>query len=539
MRRPDVRRRSILLVPLALLLGALACGGPPSDGDADAPAQAASVDEPRLVVLYATCTVKPYMLAPYDPAVGYTPSLARFAAESVTFPHHRSESGQSGPAFATLFGGVQADRHGVYGHPTPIDPDDVTLITAHFANAGWDVHTWLEHPMASAALGYAAGTPENQRYDHKLTAEDPVFAGVLARLAADPSYRALVVTNFTVTHGPYQRAPLDAFCADHGDRCGAYTDDPAGFDFLADFYQRAHAFLSYDFEATAEFAGLASAQWPQLAAVVELLYRANVANLDRLFGAVVDAVDDAGLRDASVIAFTADHGETLFRDGTLFKWTHGHQLAPEVLAVPFILRAPGRAEPGTVYGGISRSIDVLPTLAGLVGLMPLPPPLDGAGDVDDPLGPHAVVGRDLAPALRGEMPPPALRAFSHTSLLAEAVVEASRRWGLMHRYYPRVDVDLIWAAVHAEGDDGVDRVAQLRRTPEDRIVPHLFEIADDRYEQRDRYDAQDRTQRRLLRDLKTYRDRMITIYHERHADAPQLDDAHQRELLDSLGYIGG
>ena len=58
------------------------------------------------------------------------------------------------------------------------------------------------------------------------------------------------------------------------------------------------------------------------ASSVELLYESNVHELDRMFGAVVRAIGSRGLRDQSLIAFTADHGEDLYRDFALLVIGH-------------------------------------------------------------------------------------------------------------------------------------------------------------------------------------------------------------------------
>jgi hypothetical protein len=83
--------------------------------------------EPRLVVLYATCTLSRHYLGPYNPDVSFTPALDAFAEEGTVFSRHQTESGQSGVAFASLFSGTQADRHGVYRHPWWLD-DESFLI---------------------------------------------------------------------------------------------------------------------------------------------------------------------------------------------------------------------------------------------------------------------------------------------------------------------------------------------------------------------------------------------------------------------------
>ena len=163
-------------------------------------------------------------------------------------------TGQSGTAFASLFAGVQAMRHGVFRHPLRL-PDELVLITEAYADAGYDVHAWLEHLMASAPLNYAQGVPDDNVHSGKLEAEDPAFLEILARLQADPDYRAFLVTNFTVTHGPYQGTLLEEFCDQHPGECER-LDDPVEFERYRELYTDSNLRLSFDLDASIRELGL-------------------------------------------------------------------------------------------------------------------------------------------------------------------------------------------------------------------------------------------------------------------------------------------
>src|SRR6185295_15578310 len=111
---------------------------------------------PRLVVLFAPCTVNRSYLSPYNPQIRYTPNLDRFARAGVTFTKHQTEEGQSGVAYAALFSGNQAMRHGIYSHPTRLQ-DCAYLITEAFRDAGYDVFFWADQIIASPKLNYVQG----------------------------------------------------------------------------------------------------------------------------------------------------------------------------------------------------------------------------------------------------------------------------------------------------------------------------------------------------------------------------------------------
>ena len=92
---------------------------------------------------------------------------------------------------------------------------------------------------------------------------------------------------------------------------------------------------------------------PLFAQVLQLYYRVSVGLLDHCFGRLVDTIRAAGLIEDSLIAFTSDHGETLYRDSALFKWTHGGEVAPEAIQVPLLLRLPGPHPRAGAYEGVS------------------------------------------------------------------------------------------------------------------------------------------------------------------------------------------
>ncbi|MDA8016232.1 MAG: sulfatase-like hydrolase/transferase [Thermoanaerobaculia bacterium] len=468
---------------------------------------------PRLVLLYLPCTVNVEFLAPYED-VTFTPRLEEFAAQSVVFERHMTESGQSGPSYASIFTGRHADGHGVFHHPTPID-SEIAIVGEVFRRAGFYVEAWLAHVMASGELGYGRGA--NEVHHLALTHGTPEFVHLLRRLRDEPRAKALVVANHTLTHSPYRVESLGPFCARHSEECSLRAEDPQRFDAAAGFYLNHHAELSHDFPDVVARYELSKEQIDYLAQVIEVLYRANIARLDHHFGSLLDAIEAHGLTSVSLVAFTADHGEAMYREELLFPWTHGHQLAHEVLQVPLLIRAPGVAP--RRYRVVTRSTDLLPTLASLAGVKPPVLPSDPWNGVD------------LAAAMRNEAPEPALEAYSHTALTARVVVEESASWGRFRSWFPREDPELMWAQLRSArpvADASFDNsVVQLRGHLDEAgsvsIVPAFVGSPPlDR-------DA-------ALERVREYRRRLIEVWRDG-SDAEQLDEEYQKELLRRLGYI--
>lgn len=95
--------------------------------------------------------------------------------------------------------------------------------------------------------------------------------------------------------------------------------------------------------------------------------------IDQQVGRVLSALDDEGIMDDTIVVFTTDHGDMVAAHGFVFKLVSGYD---ELMRVPFIMRYPRVARPGTRTEALVQSIDVLPTLLDLCGLT-VPPQVDG------------------------------------------------------------------------------------------------------------------------------------------------------------------
>ena len=503
-------RRHALLLMLSLL--SVASGGcetaPPA---------------PRLVVLYAPCTVNRDFLSPYRPAVRFTPQLATFAQDAQVFLNNVAEAGQSGIAYASLFSGVHANVHGAYRHPARL-PEHVYQISEAYRDAGYDTYFWSGHPMASHELRYGQGVSDDHAYvftSDRLsdyTATNEQFARILGRLRSDPSYRVFVQINFTITHDPYhryanrkvQRRFLRAFPEERP------PVDTATFNRLLRLYA-AHSYqLMRNFPEASERLGLSGSDVRELAQVLEFVYKAAIFQLDEYFGRLLDSIREAGLYDESLIAFTTDHGEIGFRENALYKWTHGLQLAPEVLYVPLIIRGPAVGLPSGRHAGVTRSIDVYPTLAALSGVA-----------IPDDV---RMAGIDLSPVIRAGTPPADLIAFSHTSTLGGGVLGYYRKAGLKLALtrIPRDDVELIWVGARR------GNLAYKSIFDGESWSHVVFDHVLDPGEKNDLFEIADPDQREMFERLRTYKRLLVTAA----SGEPQRLSPAELESLRALGYIG-
>ena len=519
-RRPPVALWSALAT-LGLALPGCSDAAPegPDRGPPEARAARGRPGGPRLVVLVATCTLSKDFLSPYSPDVGYTPTLQQLGAAGVVFDAHYTEAGQSGTAYASLFSGAQADTHHVYTHPGLLD-EELVLMAEAFAGSGWDTWYWHGHAMAAPKLGYAQGVPEERRVDFeqgdlegpRLTRFDPQFVELLRGLASDPARRALITLTFSYTHGPYtvgrERRAFDLFQRMHPDQVTLSHEEMERWIGLWEAHRLP---LQWNFAETRAALGLSDEDLAKIAEAIELAYKSGVHILDCHLGFLLQEVEEQGLQDELLLAFTADHGEVLYREDALFPWSHGLQLAPEVLHVPLVLFAPGLLRPGR-YVGVTRSIDVYPTLAGLAG-------------VEVP-STARVQGVDVSPALLGQSPGPELTAWFHSTTVSPHMFAEGAEYSRLHALFPTPGPESLWVGARRGG-----QLFRWRSLEDGTWVTEAFD-AEPTQGARDVFDAARPEHAAMAEELRAYKRRLRAGFGELRAP----DDALER--LRELGYVG-
>ena len=131
------------------------------------------------------------------------------------------------------------------------------------------------------------------------------------------------------------------------------------------------------------------------AALRELLriYAGCVRLVDDQIGRVLDALNQTGRADDTLIVFAADHGDMAGGHGMFWKSTSSFY--DEIARIPFLISYPKYIKPGRSQLAVSL-VDIMPTL------------LDFAGQ---PV-PQGAQGQSLAPYLLGQRDPASARAYS-------------------------------------------------------------------------------------------------------------------------------
>ena len=101
----------------------------------------------------------------------------------------------------------------------------------------------------------------------------------------------------------------------------------------------------------------------------------QMIHVDRLLGRVIARLRDVGLYDECLLVLTSDHGSA-FVPGEPFKDPTEATYA-EIMAVPLFVKLPHQRDAGRIDEGNVETIDVVPTVAAVLGAKP-PWPTDGA-----------------------------------------------------------------------------------------------------------------------------------------------------------------
>jgi len=113
---------------------------------------------------------------------------------------------------------------------------------------------------------------------------------------------------------------------------------------------------------------------PDMRRRVKALYYGQISLIDKGVGRILQALDELGLVENTLVIFTADHGEMLGDHG---RW--GKHLPYEASAhIPMLVRLPGRTEPGRVVDDPVSLLDILPTALDLAQMPDAAGELPGA-----------------------------------------------------------------------------------------------------------------------------------------------------------------
>lgn len=298
------------------------------------------------ILLFVADTFRADNLGVYGSSLGITPNLDALAAESLRFSMARSVGTYTLPAHASLFSGEYPGQVAVDAFNRSL-PDEVVTLAERFSAAGYRTGAITGAVIVSHVYGMSQGFAT---FDELRGGMDSTRARVESFLSAEDGRPTFLLVHTYRVHSPYQ--PSAAGRALLEQRTGRHVGGE---------FRTLATELESILRQTRDQAIPARAR--ELAADLEFLYRACVADFDGEFARLLADPAVRGLLENGFLVFTSDHGEAFLEHGELY---HAGSVHEEQLAIPLLLRGPG-IEAGVRSEPVSL-IDLAPTLIDLVGL---------------------------------------------------------------------------------------------------------------------------------------------------------------------------
>ena len=279
---------------------------------------AAGIPEQPNILLYVVDSLRADR-----PGRGLTPTLDRFAETSQVFTQSRAHAAWTRPSVATLFTGLWPHQHGALVPGVALD-DEFDTLAERLQAAGYHTGAFVTNGIIPADMGFDQGFDTYEMLE-----------------GSTGNYASSHILNAAATTWLAQAQPPFFLYLHSNDPHFPYVDNPdevGGMDWLLSLWG----------------GDLSDAE--QYEAALLDAYDREVSRNDRTFGDLLDALDETGMAEETVVVFTADHGEEFYdHEG----WAHGQTLYGELLDVPLMIRIPWRRAKAQRVG---RHIDVMPTL---------------------------------------------------------------------------------------------------------------------------------------------------------------------------------
>ena len=355
---------------------------------------------PPPIVLISIDTLRPDRVGAYSPRTStLTPNLDAFADEAVVFDHAYSQAIQTAPSHASVFTSVYPSEQTGADNQTVLDASHPTMaqvLEAYGYKTGAFVAGGDLSPHRRLNRGF--GVYESPRDFGSFYHTTPRAMAWLDHIDLSSPY-FMFVHSYDV-HSIYLKpTPFGYLHAD-------VTYDGAGQVAARTATERViNGFMYPDFDGLLDAqvnllrpwaaASKAEVAWklstgevpipvtPRDLEHVGQMYDGAVSYADAMFGALMAGIEQRGQLDRAIIIVMSDHGEQLGEQGI---FGHCCGIGDEETHAVMMVRLPRGEHGGRHVGGFVELLDVLPTVADLVGAR-------APADID---------GRSFAAAVRDE-----------------------------------------------------------------------------------------------------------------------------------------
>ncbi|TWT96618.1 Arylsulfatase [Botrimarina colliarenosi] len=361
-------------------------------------------------------------IGPFGCEAYATPNLDQMASAGRIFTDFHAATAVCSASRAALLTGCYPERVSVLGalgpnSPVGLDPDEVTIAelcksrgyaTACFGK--WHLGDQPKFLPTRQGFDEYYGLPySNDMWpypDGEDTLENGVKRGGAEPYPPLPLYEGEHIVNKNVT--PRDQKQLTTQYTEHA---VDFIDRHAGKQPF--FLYVPHSMVHVPLYVSDKFAGKSGAG----------LFGDVVMEIDWSVGQILAALERGGVADDTLVIFTSDNGPWLnfgdhagsaapLREGKGTMWEGGYR-------EPCVMRWPGRIPAGTVCDELCLTMDLLPTIARLIGAAPPE---------------RAIDGRDILPLMTGDAPTPHEVFYCYYFGELRAVRDGRWKLTLPHRY---------------------------------------------------------------------------------------------------------
>jgi len=329
--------------------------------------------------------------------------LDQLAREGVLFENLTAAASWTVPSHMSMFTSLYPSVHGVQTFHSRLG-EGVSTLAQCLAQSGYLTAAFVTGPQLNHRYGFNRGFRFYDDYTVDLTFEEPEVAvtensGNLDRVVTNP-----VITDLA-TQWLKKHSRENFFLFLHYWDCHYDYVPPPPFDKKFDPDYEGKEDGRYIYEREGDIVKHISVV--DLAHMIAL-YDGEIAYTDEGVGRVLQALQDLGISEKTLVIVSSDHGEAFLEHGLI---RHGNSLFEEALHVPLIMRLPGVIPAGKRIAGNVSHVDLMPTALGLLHLR----------------GSARMQGIDLSPMILGDQPVPERLIYSE--LTFSGLRLRSVRWG--------------------------------------------------------------------------------------------------------------
>lgn len=343
-------------------------------------AKAATADRPNILFIFTDQQTYRAMSCAGNPHLS-TPAMDRLANEGVRFENAYCTSPVCGPARGTLVTGRMPHQTGVEWNGQSLKPDIPHMghiFQEHGYRAVWagKWHLPESYPLRAGSkqkeidgfemLPFYDSSKNWPEWGYGDVTDGPLADAVVDFLQQPQEKPFLLSVSFCnphdccyLTRRPERYPNADEIDGPLPPLPDNYAIRPDEAEFTMEKRQQDH----YGDEL------LLSKDWsePEWRAYLWNYYRMT-ERVDAEVGRVLQALDESGMAENTLVLFTSDHGDGV----ASHRWTAKLSLFEESVRIPYIVRYPKHVPSGRVNTHLVSQLDVLPTFCDYAGIPALP-----------------------------------------------------------------------------------------------------------------------------------------------------------------------